>query len=304
MDKEKGDRIKLDDRAKGEVYVCFEGPLGAHLKKEVKEKIWKDEYVEIFSLLPLEKFNLDKGKKEDSKKEEEEKRRWRLIPQTFANWQQAFFILAGVIGEKFSENCTGLFCYVDAIGEAYRAYGGQAWLRYDEQFRQRKAIRPEIKWEQNDIDSEKMECRLPEGKLLALRQEVMRCEKLRKCKAQKEEIRTQLSDLETYRPVSSNPTFDIARDIKGFIAHHLQEGSIDEKLGDYLFNQHPVLPVFYTLPKIHKHPSRPPGRPIVASTNSLLSPLAITLEKILSPLVPRIKSFLKDTSQFWSHFET
>ncbi|CAJ0930511.1 unnamed protein product [Ranitomeya imitator] len=113
-----------------------------------------------------------------------------------------------------------------------------------------------------------------------------------------QEIRTQLSDLKTYRPVSSNPTFDIARDIKGFIAHHLQEGSIDEKLGDYLFNQHPVLPVFYTLPKIHKHPSRPPGRPIVASTNSLLSPLAITLEKILSPLVPRIKSFLKDTAQF------
>ncbi|CAJ0943928.1 unnamed protein product [Ranitomeya imitator] len=113
-----------------------------------------------------------------------------------------------------------------------------------------------------------------------------------------QEIRTQLSDLGTYRLVSSNPTFDIARVIKGFIDHHLQEGSIDEKLGDYLFNQHPVLPVFYTLPKIHKHSTRPPGRPIVASTNSLLSPLAITLEKILSPLVPRIKSFLKDTSQF------
>ncbi|CAJ0940300.1 unnamed protein product, partial [Ranitomeya imitator] len=53
-----------------------------------------------------------------------------------------------------------------------------------------------------------------------------------------------------------------------------------------------------TLPKIHKYPSCPPGRPIVASTNSLLSPLAITLEKILSPLVPLIKSYLKDTSDF------
>ncbi|CAJ0942798.1 unnamed protein product [Ranitomeya imitator] len=147
----KGDTVKLDDRAKGEVYVCFEGPLGAHLKKEVKERIWKDEYVEIFSLLPLEKFNLDKGKKDDSKKEEEEKRRWRLIPQTFVNWQQAFAILASVIGEKFPENCSGLFCYLDAIGEAHRTYEGQAWLRYDEQFRQRKAVRPEIRWDQKDI---------------------------------------------------------------------------------------------------------------------------------------------------------
>ncbi|CAJ0929304.1 unnamed protein product [Ranitomeya imitator] len=85
-----------------------------------------------------------------------------------------------------------------------------------------------------------------------------------------QEIRTQLSDLGTYRLVSSNPTFDIARYYQC---------------------------VLYS-PKIHKHSTRPPGRPIVASTNSLLSPLAITLEKILSPLVPRIKSFLKDTSQF------
>ncbi|CAJ0931131.1 unnamed protein product [Ranitomeya imitator] len=98
-----------------------------------------------------QKFNLDKGKKDDSKKEEEEKRRWRLIPQTFVNWQQAFAILASVIGEKFPENCSGLFCYLDAIGEAHRTYGGQAWLRYDEQFRQRKAVRPEIRWDQKDI---------------------------------------------------------------------------------------------------------------------------------------------------------
>ncbi|XP_073442891.1 vomeronasal type-2 receptor 26-like [Dendrobates tinctorius] len=66
----------------------------------MREKIWKDEYVEIFSLLPLEKFNLDKTKKDDREKddrekeeEEEEKWRWPLIPQTFVNWLQAFAIL-------------------------------------------------------------------------------------------------------------------------------------------------------------------------------------------------------------------
>lgn len=42
------DEVRLADAAQGQMYVCFEGPLGVHLKQEVKEKIWKDEYVEIF----------------------------------------------------------------------------------------------------------------------------------------------------------------------------------------------------------------------------------------------------------------
>lgn len=53
------------------MYVCFEGPLGVHLKQEIKEKIWRDEYVKIFSLLPLEKGTLDRVKPDDSKKKGE-----------------------------------------------------------------------------------------------------------------------------------------------------------------------------------------------------------------------------------------
>lgn len=44
------------------VYVCFEGPLGAHLKSEIRERIWWGEYVVIFRLVHLEKFNLDRVK--------------------------------------------------------------------------------------------------------------------------------------------------------------------------------------------------------------------------------------------------
>lgn len=145
------DKVRLADAAKCEVYVCFEGPLGAHLKQEVRDRIWKGEYVEIFFLLPLEKFNLDRVKPDESKKEDEEKRRYRLIPCTFNNWLQTFAILASVIGEKEPASCSALFCYLDAIGEAYRVYGGMAWLHYDEQFRQRKAVRPAIRWDQKDI---------------------------------------------------------------------------------------------------------------------------------------------------------
>ncbi|XP_068114917.1 uncharacterized protein [Hyperolius riggenbachi] len=45
------------DKAKGHSYICFEGPLGAHVKMETKEKIWRREYFDIFTLLPLERFN-------------------------------------------------------------------------------------------------------------------------------------------------------------------------------------------------------------------------------------------------------
>ncbi|CAJ0965785.1 unnamed protein product, partial [Ranitomeya imitator] len=50
--------------------------------------------------------------------------------------------------------------------------------------------------------------------------------------------------------------------------------------------------VFYILPKIHKSLTNPPGRPIVASTESILSPLSVFLEKILTPLIKTTKSFI------------
>ncbi|CAJ0958839.1 unnamed protein product [Ranitomeya imitator] len=82
------------------------------------------------------------------------------------------------------------------------------------------------------------------------------------------------------------------------IKTYRERNVIDSKLSEFLLNLHPVIPVFYALPKIHKHLTCPPGRPIVASTNSVLSPLARTVEKILTPLLVHITSFMKDTSDF------
>lgn len=56
-----------------------------------------------------------------------------------------------MIGEKNPEHCSALFCYMDGVGEAHRVYGGSAWLRYNEQFRQRRAIRPSLHWDHKDI---------------------------------------------------------------------------------------------------------------------------------------------------------
>ncbi|OCT76554.1 hypothetical protein XELAEV_18031757mg, partial [Xenopus laevis] len=134
-------------------YVSFAGPVGVHLKLETKEKIWKGEFVEIFSLLPLEEaVEVKEDDKKEGKKEEEERaKRYRKIPKTFGNWLRAFCILAGVIGEKHPQKCSALFCYLDGIWEAFRVYGGLAWWRYDEQFRQRLAANPGMRWDQLDM---------------------------------------------------------------------------------------------------------------------------------------------------------
>ncbi|CAJ0944105.1 unnamed protein product [Ranitomeya imitator] len=48
----------------------------------------------------------------------------------------------------------------------------------------------------------------------------------------------------------------------------------------------------------------PPGRPIVASTESILSPLSIFLEKVLTPLIQNTPSFLLDTGAFLNKIHT
>ncbi|CAJ0953259.1 unnamed protein product [Ranitomeya imitator] len=106
-----------------------------------------------------------------------------------------------------------------------------------------------------------------------------------------------LDDTDTYLPVSRDPSGDIFREIQQLVETYRESNVIDVRLGEFLLNTHPVVPVFYALPKIHKHMTRPPGRPIVASTNSLL---------LLNsdPLLVHITSFIRDTSDFLEGLKT
>ncbi|CAJ0941773.1 unnamed protein product [Ranitomeya imitator] len=113
-----------------------------------------------------------------------------------------------------------------------------------------------------------------------------------------DEILRQLADYNTYRVISRDPTFEIHRKIQSVLNTYVDKGTIDQKTAKFLSNPHPITPVFYVLPKIHKSLTNPPGRPIVASTDSILSPLSIFLEKILTPLVKTTRSFLLDTGHF------
>ncbi|CAJ0933513.1 unnamed protein product, partial [Ranitomeya imitator] len=114
------------------------------------------------------------------------------------------------------------------------------------------------------------------------------------------EVRRQLSDPTTYRKLHTDPTYNVRQKITTILNKHHQLKTIDTKTRTYLINHHPpVIPVLYILPKIHKDLHNPPGRPIVASTNSILNPLSIFLEKILTPHArSTTKSYILDTGDF------
>ncbi|CAJ0960434.1 unnamed protein product [Ranitomeya imitator] len=112
------------------------------------------------------------------------------------------------------------------------------------------------------------------------------------------EIKRQLADTITYKKIQSDPVYNIRRKIDTILTKHSQLQTIDAKTKTFLINNYPVTPVLYILPKIHKNLQNPPGRPIVASTDSILNPISIYLEKILTPYTHKTKSFILDTSDF------
>uniref|UniRef100_A0A8C5MBB2 Reverse transcriptase domain-containing protein n=1 Tax=Leptobrachium leishanense TaxID=445787 RepID=A0A8C5MBB2_9ANUR len=112
------------------------------------------------------------------------------------------------------------------------------------------------------------------------------------------EVTRQLFDRTNYKVLKSNPTAQIIILIRNVVQAAIDEGTISDRTGQYLCTKFPTIPVFYTLPKVHKGVFPPPGRPIVAGTDSVFQPLAIFVDQFLQPLVPKTKSFLKDTKDF------
>ena len=71
---------------------------------------------------------------------------------------------------------------------------------------------------------------------------------------------------------------------------------IDKNTFNYLRPQNPRTARFYILPKIHKEGA--PGRPIVSSCGSTTEKISQFIDYYLHPLVTRIPSYIKDTTDF------
>lgn len=104
-----------------------------------------------------------------------------------------------------------------------------------------------------------------------------------------------LNDVKTYTKLAKDPTADILNKLKLVLDEGKALGVLDQKLCDYIYVALPVIPVFHSLPKLHKLKFPPPMRPIVAGIGSANERLCEWVDLQLQPLVRRSMGFLLDT---------
>ena len=112
------------------------------------------------------------------------------------------------------------------------------------------------------------------------------------------EILSQLADEKFYKKLKTDPTDSFQREIFTFLDGARNNGLISKSEFNFLYCQHPIRPVFYTLPKCHKSMTDPPGRPIVAQIDSLWSPLSEYVDFYIKPFVHKLPSYIRDSTDF------
>ncbi|KAM9320090.1 general transcription factor II-I [Gastrophryne carolinensis] len=84
------------------------------------------------------------------------------------------------------------------------------------------------------------------------------------------EVQRQLEYHNTYEKLTHNPIKQYKLEFDSLLKKALDEGVITRTLYDFLEVEFPRTPTFYVLPKIHKNPEKPPGRPIVSGIGGLM----------------------------------
>ena len=113
------------------------------------------------------------------------------------------------------------------------------------------------------------------------------------------EIKRQLSDTTFYEKLSSDPTRKLKAAVQSRLTVHLNNCEFDKSVFDFLSVEHPVIPVIYTLPKIHKGLDIPlKGRPIVSGIGSLTENISAYVDHFIKPEVTTLPSYLRDSSDF------
>ncbi|KAJ1191867.1 hypothetical protein NDU88_001181 [Pleurodeles waltl] len=126
------------------------GKLAAHVSAEVKEKIWKGEFVDIFSLIRAKRREVEVKEKETKSSSNLERK--PKVEENITNWLFGFNVFMSVLLEKKPELGTSLIYYANKILKAQHTYGGLAWLEYDRDFRWAKVEDPSIGWDQTEVN--------------------------------------------------------------------------------------------------------------------------------------------------------
>ena len=108
----------------------------------------------------------------------------------------------------------------------------------------------------------------------------------------------QLNDTKFYKTIDHDLTNKHADMIKKVASEMLEKDEISEKTFKYLTTNCSRTAQFYMLPKIHKSVTNPPGRPIISGNDCPTEKISHMIDIILQPFVPKVKSYVKDTTDF------
>ena len=113
-----------------------------------------------------------------------------------------------------------------------------------------------------------------------------------------EEAQNQLSKSAHYETVKKDPTVSVAKTSNRFVEELHEKGHIDDKTYKWakIEPNHVSTHRFYTLPKIHKTLSKPPGRPIVSGLNGPTEKLSKLVDHWLQSYVNMLPSHIKDST--------
>ena len=99
-------------------------------------------------------------------------------------------------------------------------------------------------------------------------------------------------------------TNKVTKTVKDYLQYMKVNEYINKDTYSYLMPSNPTCSRFYILPKIHKNRQNPPGRPIVSANNHPTEHISEYVSDILNPLVSKLPSYIKDTTDFLRKLST
>ena len=116
-----------------------------------------------------------------------------------------------------------------------------------------------------------------------------------------DEANRQLNDTNNYEQLDFDPTELHTEKIKSEINNLKNENLLTLRTANSLLEKKIKTPEFHLLPKIHK--ANNPGRPVISSVNCHSSRISEFVDYHLQPEVKKLKSYVKDTTDFIKKIE-
>lgn len=105
-----------------------------------------------------------------------------------------------------------------------------------------------------------------------------------------------LSDTKTYIRLPKDPLDTFKSELKSLVDQAYEDKVINSGEYQFLYQELYKHPYLYHLPKVHKVPICPVGRPVIAAMDSITSGLSQYVDCFLQPIVQSLPSYVRDSS--------